>query len=490
MFREAISQTSMNTPQADMYFNSMIVGGGDFQGDKTLISTLRGLLYDKIEDGKVFASWVSNYNYGNKASMISNVNHTVREHLEFFSNSSVLDVINLVDYSGVTEDFPVNDLIAELPIGYHMLVKVTELFRKNFKCPPYCFINEELKSVVIVTKNLEIKHFHLLQCALVGMMPWYFDTKNIDEDRMALIYSMKEKSSDNYIKALQKIADKVDFRTGFIKNALKGFETQFEKKKITELEASIRNYNSNIEDLSYRISQALTKIRELNYQLIGLQEKVNAGVEENEIMDFFLANKHLNLINATNGVIKFVVSDYLTYFDEDQAEKMINKESSYLYYNNPLSFEDMKAVLKAIFIDKEIKLRVCAAYEIDTNDMTVRAIGQHRYGADYAFQMPNPHIDGYSCLGNYTTIFRECMANHDYLTAVTQAIASAKSLNFGDSVVMQRFASILAGNVRTGAPNSDKCLELPDGSVVNLVGAIRWIRRDEIAAEEGEVAHE
>ena len=90
--------------------------------------------------------------------------------------------------------------------------------------------------------------------------------------------------------------------------------------------------------------------------------------------------------------------------------------------------------------------------------------------------MPNPHIDRYRCMGNYETKINNLLKNRDYIGALEQCAASAKSLNFHDSTVMSEFVR----QICTNAGKNNRCIELPDGKVVKPAEAIKWIEAQEV----------
>ena len=85
--------------------------------------------------------------------------------------------------------------------------------------------------------------------------------------------------------------------------------------------------------------------------------------------------------------------------------------------------------------------------------------------------MPNPHIDVYGCMGNYLGTINNLLVERNYVAAIEQCIASAKSLNFGDGVVIGRFAEDIR---RTGR----SCIELPDGTMKTPKDAVRWLEEN------------
>lgn len=134
-----------------------------------------------------------------------------------------------------------------------------------------------------------------------------------------------------------------------------------------------------------------------------------------------------------------------------------------------------------IFVREEPVLRIkfCAAYRFDL-DGNVHAQGHHNFD-DYKFAeyMPNPHIDRYRCMGGYERTINCLLGNRDYIGALEQCIASCKSLNWGDSTVMAAFM----GTMWEDNGCARRCIELPDGRVVNPIEAIRWVEQQSVSVD-------
>ena len=85
-------------------------------------------------------------------------------------------------------------------------------------------------------------------------------------------------------------------------------------------------------------------------------------------------------------------------------------------------------------------------------------------------------------MGNYSATINQLLKDNDYIGAIEQCIASCKSLNFGDSTVMEEFMLRLYGisdqhvNIR--------CIELPNGEVVTPKNAVKWLREQEGVSSE------
>jgi hypothetical protein len=208
-------------------------------------------------------------------------------------------------------------------------------------------------------------------------------------------------------------------------------------------------------------------------------------------MEYFLVNKSLSLATVDSSNISFVVKTYLQYFDEEAAESAIQRKSSFIYTpsgNNGERYipaEDMELLMRAIFIEQTLRVKVCATYNFSLRG-NVNAVGQAYYNpAEYSEYIPNPHIDKYTCMGNYSPVINQLLANNDYISALEQCIASCKSLNFHDSVVMAEFMCELYGCSTRNGYRNNCCIELPTGQVVKPVDAIKWLREEKAKKSAG-----
>ena len=135
----------------------------------------------------------------------------------------------------------------------------------------------------------------------------------------------------------------------------------------------------------------------------------------------------------------------------------------------------MKMLMEAIFLKQSIRIKMCAAYRFEFGVQVTGLKGYH-YSSDFREFTPNTHIDAYQCLGNYRQAINQLIKDNDYIMALEQCIASVKSLNFGDSTVMSEFMSRMYGisdyNVNI------RCIELPDGRVVEPKEAIEYLKSE------------
>ncbi len=478
MFANAILTTAFTSPKAELYFKNKIIEINDpFYGDKTFISSLRAFLYNKMPDGEVLEFGVY------RASSDEDIKY-------FVSNASnAMNKLYVVD-GRHTDKFVSKEEIKAYAesLGWEVFTRVEALFVKEFDS--MCFMNRENKTTVLCIPQMTIKKWHLIQCCILGVLPWYFNPENgLDEDDRELMYSFKKGTDDDYLKILNRIASKIDFKTEYIRHALVGFELTHEKQQYEQKQNEIYSYEGRIRDLQAEIENYMVSIEKCNLYLMGLHEKMTNNQGDSEIMRYFLNNTSLDLVKVNGTKLEYICKGCLTYWDANEAEKYIDNKNSRFYvrdsydnsnYNNAPPFEDARLLFKAIFIDRLLKLRFCAAFRMDTSRYNCEGITGFPYGGEYDGYMANPHIDYHSCTGTYRAMFQNYLEQHDYIGCIESTIASALSLTVSDFTVLGEFMQILWSNkgFDRSTTNSTKCIELPNGVCVHAKDAIAWLKEE------------
>ena len=476
MFNDIVRSTAFTSDPANAMFGPKI-WGETWNGDNSFVSTLRAMVCPRMaEDDRLFVCF-----YRSSYSVSTITDSPARRILEGIvgdpeSCENQIMVCNI--NGGADGNAAVFDLISskfstEFP-KFTELEKVAAFYRKSFKV--VCYVNPENKCSILFVENLSMEKLHYLQCSIFAILPWYFDPKvGVNADEMALIQSFRQRTPGEFYSAINKLAEQYDFREAFIKNTLRGFENRFEEVNKRSLEDEIRNLQYRINDYENIIKDTLIALREKQDNLMGIVQRLaSPEAEESEIMEYFLVNKNLVLENTRGNDITFSVSTYIEYFDEDAVETLINNKHSFIYdvgHSSDIPKEDMQALLKAIFIDQKLKIKTCASYTL-TIPGGVRGNSGHTFGHEFSTSMPNPHIQGYACLGNYTRQITEFMKNGNYIGAIEQCVASAKSLGVHDSTVMELFMRILYGR----GDYNDRCIEVPTGEILKPKEAILWLR--------------
>jgi len=491
MFKEVISTTPFTTDIANQVFAN--ITGSSFRGDTSFLATLRALAGSIVPKEESINLFFMSSNYTEsviKSCSPSGAIAGFTNGLEAGNGNYVIH--NL--HGGESDNHACMQIIEDNFISecseFQRMEKVTDFFRKSFKV--LCYINPNKKTVFIFIDRLDIRKLHYLQCSIIASLPWYFSLdEGIGENEMFLIQACREKTPDSYNAIIAKIASKYDFRSHHIRQSLKGYEAQYEKMRLGDIGNNIERMDREITDYNNAIGERLSQRREYCIQLLGLKAKIDQVGDDSEIMDYFLCNRKLHLESVSGTRISFCVSDYLSYFDKEIAERTINNKRSFVYINgggSPYSVaepEEITKLMRAVFIDEILRIKFCAAFYFDINRNIFCNTG-HEFPAELSEFMPNPHINRYQCLGDNLQTINNMLREYNYIGAIEQCLASCKSLNWGDGTVMEYFMKDLL----TGAYTNNCCIELPDGSVVNPLRAIEWLEAQEAENNIEEVEEE
>ena len=493
MFRNLINTTPFTSEVANSIFEDRIYGY-HYNGDTTFVATLRAVLDSRLGDGESVRLVFNTTNYGTRHIRDNSVAPMLRAMIQCDIDIPGTFYINNFGASSSAEEnnsactkFVKEHFIEQHP-GWVYVEKATVFFRKIFAVT--CFINPETKSVVVFTEAMDTRKMHYLQIGIPALMPWYFgEVHPVTEEETELFKSLREKTSEQYEACLAKFAEKYDFETLKVKTLLAGFEHRYERRRRDELRSQVENIMEQINNYQRRIGEFLRQKAYFDTTLFGLELKLQGDSDDSEIMDYFLSNKSVSLVSVDQDSMLFIAKGYVTYFDEEQARSVIDNRNSSVYMpdgrrcNNYINEEDMKKLMEAIFIDQTLKMRFCAAYKFQL-DGEVAAQANYAFGGEYSTYMPNPHIQRYRCLGTYGKAINECLKTRNYIGAIEQCVASVKSLNFGDSIVMGQFIGTIYG--LSGYDWNNRCIELPDGSVVRPKDAVAYLNRqtDGAASEE------
>ena len=479
MFSQVLSNTPLTSNQANVYFANRITGES-WRNDSSFLATMRALLDSRMPEGdKVSLLFYNNClapsaieQYGDKKAV-----NSICDYMSEDPHNAIFIHNFNSGQAGANAGMELMKRCFTSVFSKYELVQRVEAFYKPAGVDVICFVNKETKTTVLFVSKLDLRKLHFLQTGTLIYFPWYFDPEaGCSEAELRLIKATKKDSPDDYLDALKEIEKQFDFRTGFIRSSLSGFEKRRNERFLVEAESNLQGIDRDIDDLMQRISSRMKDRESIEQRVLGIRLRVDQSDGDSELMEYFVANKSLSLESVSGDTLYFAVNTYMEYFDPEVAERTINNPYSFVHRGGDKD-EKIVEVLKAIFLESTLRLRFCAAYRLSPDGVEGRS--DHDFDPDIInTSMPNPHIQGYHCLGNYVREINTALRKNDYISAVEQCIASAKSLNWTDSTVMGSF-------IRSMYENEHRCIELPDGKVVKPLEAYDWLQ-----SQKGEAAHE
>lgn len=483
MFSTYVNNTPFTSEAANDFFADKI-NGDPIGGDDSFMSSLRALIYDRLEDDEqLFVEYKTVK--GKPSTGESGESRTARG-LEP-SQKNCFKVVMLNGLSAENSEWIdfMENRFAEVRPGWVELPRVRAFFKKAVDI--VCFVNVENRESLVVLNSADRRRMHYIQCGIPVFFPWFFTKENpVKPDELELIKSLQQTTQTQYLAILREMAKKYNFESARIRRRLAGFETSFETERLDGYMEKNRSIMNSIDEKMREIDALLHQKAETETMILGIETKIASGDKsESEVMNYFLNSKVLHLDSVYGDRIKFSVKTYFNVWDEDMAETLINNKRSYAYPSYVENKDEMQKLYTAIFIDHKLRIKTCAAYQLSASG-GVNALSNYVYDESVFYDcIPNTHIDRYACMGNYTRIVNDMVKKYDYIGAIEACICSAGSLNFGDSTVAKEFFKNIVNGHDNGVNNV--CIELPDGKVVDYKGAIEWLKNEakETASEEG-----
>lgn len=323
------------------------------------------------------------------------------------------------------------------------------------------------QNTIIFTDKLELKQFHALQMMIPQYLPRLFQDTPLSQDEIHLLKSAGEKSVGEYERLIEEFAKAMDIRSEIIRTKLAGFETAFERIRIAELKNEVSAYREDYEHYLSILRELSRKIEERTYLLAGMECAVGAQAEHSELMEYFMCNKNLSVIQVVGTAVEFVVHGYADIYDEEAFAMYVENHNGYMYarIHSSITCNQMEKLYRAIFSEGKYRLRMCAAYTADMRN-GLKAFSHYEFPAESKTYLPNPHIQHYGCIGSYAGRFQEYMKHKDYIGAIDQAVVSARNLNFYDSAVIATFSHDLSCS-------DIRCIERSDGTLLTPPEAIK-----------------
>lgn len=482
MFTKTIGNMRLTNGIGDKLFPN-INHRSSYRGEMSFLTTARALLGRRVPEGEEVILDYSECGLeketieNSKTESVINTLVDSGKPIRQSDQNGVLHVLNLYGNEEGNEcaDKLLKEHMDEYLPGFREVADLG-VFVSQKKMNASFYMNEERKSFFIIVWNLDIKKWHFMQAFITRYFPWYFKDNPPKPDEVAVIKSLANRYAPEYERAIEAIAATYNFRDAIIRDKLDGFETVFQRERLSAVKSDIRHTENAIKNLEREFSRLYQELDAKTTEEIGLTQKIENGEFDNEVMEYFLASKVLNLAEVRGSSIEFVVASTIDSYDPEVFESVISNPRSYFFrdggrqYNEEYSDEQVEKLLKALFEEEIMKLRIVAAFTLDFQSGSCSAHSGYNFGAEFADYLPNMHLQRHSCLGSNYQYIHEAMMKRDYIGAFESCIASAKNMNMADSIVAVQFMRAIFGD-----SNASKIIQMPDGSIATPKEAIAWL---------------
>lgn len=497
MFSKEITGLTLASEVASSLFRN--IRGITFRGDESFVATLRALLHSRVPQEESIRLRYSCSNYSSGHLEGSTPKDCVRAFLREDNNDILYGdsrgVLLIHSFEGDDEDNTacfamLVDGVPKTVNGYKLLTDLSAWVESEARFRAKIYVCKELHNTIVFTERMNLKRWHLLESLIPRYFPWYFGSSPATDEETEILKTLTKRYAPNYESKIQEFAKRFDFRTQIIRDKLTGFETQFDRRKLRDIRNQIASTDRSIQELEHRFSSYYRQLNDLRTQESGLEYRIEhgGGEESSELLDFFLCNNTLHLMQVNNGEIEFIVTTTVANFDPDSAESIIGNNRSYIYRsagNGEWTLARIQRLMTEIFIKETLKIRICAAYKLNFDNGAYHGIAGYTFPQDIIMDhTPNQHIQGYHCLGGNEVTIRESMRRCDYVGAVAACVQSAKSVNILEETTTGRMTQEMFSD------GIGKVIEMPDGSTKTPLEAVLWLEEQDVEKRKKEKEQE
>lgn len=485
MFHNTYNKSPLVGAAADEIFPR--IKGDAYNGDVSLATAMRVLLYDRLPEGKEARGIVRNAEFSSLIGVDVGTPDFMKKLVGDDYQSDAEDrlyIINLNCGNDTDAAFKVFNGVKTLD-G----MDCCELIEKNvfgvkddgghpvMKAKFYENIGLG-KAIVICFDSLNSGKIHAIASLTSRYFKRYFADKPItawEKENIATALA-KDKSPDKFVAAVESFAERFDFRTPAINALLTGFENVNYKKRVEVAADRVSRAQRDIDNWNDRYARLVRELRDAEdtHRVVLLGAREGDG---NGIRDLFLADRNLHLEGVENGTMTFWAKTQLGNFDRDMMEQLIANPDrdgrSVLYYGGPnrIKKADRDLLYKALFVDETVRLWLCGQFLLDNGDnIKVEAVSGFTPCPEMHDTMPNPHLQRHACMGDNRRYANEALAMGDYVNAVIQTVGSVASINLNEGATTDPWMKYIFED------KWGKCWELADGRRVKFSDLMKILK--------------
>ena len=477
MFENRITTTQLTGPLGDCMFRR--INGDEYEGDVSFLATTRALLMNRMSNDMQFHMRIDSF-------ILTSMNAETRNaRITELKDNSTVYLVSVKTESAIQaseEDIEAFGSIA-VPEGFNEATDVREFFSSKMLCR--MMINELTQTTIIMIVNMDMRKYHLVQCMIPRIVPWFFHNARLSVAERNLLYSLRERGKGAYEQSLNVLCDVDSFRQKHTAALLSSFKRRGLEKQQRSIESSIRSNTQHVERLQNDLLNYLRKINEDNFKLSGILTALNGDINtSDELSAFIAANRNIKLLNAETDGIYFIIRGHLDIFDSEAYRTMARNVNCWYWTYGPrygtfASRENKKRLLDAIFgPNPEFKLKTCGHFKLCGDYGEVSARSGYAFGPEYMDCYPNPHLYYNACLGAHRAPINKALQQGDLVGAVSQCISSVHSVNVTESA---SFKHIISDIFERTSP----ILDGPDGKSYTVEQAHDYLLAKERAARQG-----
>lgn len=336
------------------------------------------------------------------------------------------------------------------------------------------YVDAEHHRAVAVLASCEHNVSWIVQATLHQLTPWLFTDDRSEEEKTFVKNIWKsggDAASDAYIRRIEDI-----YNLSFLwkMESMKQWADTMGSRRFDTAKRNLDEQQRRLERLQLEYSDAMRELTELQLVLNGARMAMRGSKDRSsELVKFFENTDSIEFVEVNDDRLTFRVYTDLAAWDEEAYRSVVAEENSYIWEDDDGDMRcdeedipDWNRLFDNIFLKDRFRIRVQAEFCLEIGTGSVHGNGC-RGDANRETYINNPHIGGYSCMGQNTTYVTKALMEGNYVYAIEQCIHSASNFNFDDSTVGELMFSTLFGNT------SKFLFDKQEGDIISVREALR-----------------
>ena len=335
----------------------------------------------------------------------------------------------------------------------------------------------ETNFVAVFTKTRTLDVYHLV----LSFLPVYYRniyTSPITENdpEVPVLTSLSKVTSTQFKQEISKAL--WPYKNEFLRAQVTDIITQMHAKKINSARGQVEVAKN---DMEYYLSEYVTRVekyKEARIMLEGTLAVEQSPEQENELIDYLCNCREIRNVHMRENEVVFTVATTLKQFDLDTWE-MFERRGTIFDGNYNAGFpsvfnrDNRRLLFNAIFAEDPLfEVKMCGVYRINLYNNRLRTYSNYNYETEDAIfkdYIPNPHLQQYSCLGDFSSRVITALADGDLVRAFELCVHSAGAVNLDETD--QNFRPLLGWILE----NNNKVLRRFDGVDMSPTEALLWL---------------
>lgn len=330
---------------------------------------------------------------------------------------------------------------------------------------------------VIFTKHGAADIYHLVLSFLPVYYPNIYTSPLTKEDpEVPVLTSLSKMSSAQFRQEMSKALSK--YKQEFLYVQVSDMISQIHEKKISEARNNVYSARS---DMEYYLNEYCSRVelyKKARIELEGTLIAEQTSDQEQDLIDYLCGCREIRNVRINDSEITFTVATTLKQFDLDTWESFVRRGTIFdgnygRSFPNVFTTQNRKLLFNSIFSEDSLfEVKMCGVYRINLHSNRLRTWSGFNYEQEdpiYKDYVPNPHLQQYSCLGDFSSRVVTAMAEGDLIRAFELCVHSAGSVNLDETD--QNFRPLLGWILS----NNNKILRRYDGVDMSPSEALIWL---------------